>query len=74
MKRHKREILELTCTGIPIEQIELTPHVGYGDLKLATAAGASELEKRVKDTAAEARKQLATLYPVAMWIRTINPV
>jgi UrcA family protein len=38
--------------------------VSYADLNLATHSGAVELEKRIKDSAAQACAQLKTLYPI----------
>jgi len=53
-----------TASGVPIEQITLTRRVGYSDLDLTTHAGATELEKRVNDTATAACKELDRLYPL----------
>jgi UrcA family protein len=54
-------------TGIPIEEVSLTRHVGVGDLDLTNPAGRAELDKRIKDVAKEACKQLETLYPLEDW-------
>jgi UrcA family protein len=54
-----------TSSGVPIEQITLTRKVGYQDLDLTTQAGATALEKRVKDTAGEACKEIDRLYPLS---------
>jgi UrcA family protein len=55
---------ERTYTGTPVELISLTRRVSYSDLDLTSHAGATELEKRVNDTAKAACKQLDTLYPL----------
>jgi len=59
-----RKIVGRSYTGIPIELVQLTRHVGYGDLDLAMTSGATELDNRIKATAREACKQLDTLYPL----------
>lgn len=64
----KTKQVGITYTGIPIEQVQLTRHVGYGDLDLATPAGKAALEKRIKDTAKTACQQLSTLYPLEQWM------
>lgn len=53
-----------TSSGIPIEEVTLTRHVFYGDLDLRTHSGAVELERRVRETAQAACKQLDELYPL----------
>lgn len=50
----------------PFEVIMLSRHVRYGDLHLETAAGAAELEKRVKDAAEAVCKKLDELYPATV--------
>jgi UrcA family protein len=57
----------MSYTGIPIEQVQLSRHVGYSDLDLSTPAGRAALEKRIKTVAQEACKQLQTLYPLEQW-------
>jgi UrcA family protein len=57
----------MSYTGIPIEQVQLSRHVGYSDLDLSTPAGQAALEKRIKTVAQEACKQLKTLYPLEQW-------
>src|SRR5271170_4436143 len=57
----------VSYTGIPIEQVQLSRHVGYSDLDLSTPAGQAALEKRIKAVAQEACKQLQTLYPLEQW-------
>ena len=57
----------MSYTGIPIEQVQLSRHVGYSDLDLSTPAGQAALEKRIKTVAQEACKQLQTLYPLEQW-------
>jgi len=43
--------------------VSIVYKVGYADLNLATPAGASELQKRVRDSADRACAQLIKLYP-----------
>jgi UrcA family protein len=57
----------MSYTGIPIEQVQLSRHVGFSDLDLSTPAGQAALEKRIKAVAEEACKQLKTLYPLEQW-------
>jgi UrcA family protein len=59
-----KKVVGRTATGIPIELVQLNRHVGFSDLDLSTSAGAAELEKRIKETAREACKQIDTLYPL----------
>jgi len=49
--------------GATIEKFALSRQISYRDLDLTKAAGAAELEKRVKDTAAAVCKRLDELYP-----------
>jgi UrcA family protein len=63
----KTKQVGISYTGIPIEQIQLTRHVGYGDLDLASPAGKAALDKRIKDTAKAACEQLSRLYPLEQW-------
>jgi len=58
------KVVGRSYTGVPIELVTLTRRVSYADLDLTTHAGATELEKRVSDTAKDACKQLDTLYPL----------
>jgi UrcA family protein len=57
----------MSYSGIPIEQVQLSRHVGCNDLDLSTPAGQAALEKRIKAMAEEACKQLKTLYPLEQW-------
>ena len=50
--------------GARLEQVTVTHRVSYADLDLTTRNGADELDKRVKDTARMACKQLDELYPM----------
>lgn len=59
-----KQIGRSLTTGAPIDIVQLTRHVSYADLDLATHAGASELEARIKSTAREACRQLEQLYPI----------
>ena len=63
----KTKQVGISYTGIPIEQVQLTRHVGYGDLDLASPAGKAALDKRIKDIAKAACEQLSTLYPLEQW-------
>jgi UrcA family protein len=63
----KTKQVGVSYTGIPIEQIQLTRHVAYGDLDLASPAGKAAFDKRIKDTAKAACEQLSTLYPLEQW-------
>jgi len=56
-----------TYTGIPIEEVSLTRHVGFRDLDLHNPSGRAELDKRIKQVAKEACKQLQQLYPLEEW-------
>jgi UrcA family protein len=57
----------MTNTGIPIEQVSLSRHVGFRDLDLTTPAGKEELDKRIKAVAKEACEQIEKLYPLEQW-------
>ena len=54
-------------TGIPIEEVTLTRRVGFRDLDLNNPSGRAELDKRIKEVAKEACKQLEQLYPLEEW-------
>ena len=58
----------ISYTGIPIEEIQLIRHVGYGDLDLSSPQGRVALDRRIKDTAKKACEQLNTLYPLEQWM------
>jgi len=58
----------VSYTGIPIEEIQLTRHVGYGDLDLSSSQGRAALDKRIRETAKKACEQLNSLYPLEQWI------
>jgi UrcA family protein len=62
----------VSYTGIPIEEIQLTRHVGYGDLDLSSPEGRAALDKRIKETAKKACEQLNSLYPLEQWITDDN--
>ncbi len=61
-----RTVVGRNAMGTPIEQVTITHRVSYADLDLATRAGAAELERRVKETARTACRQLDDLYPAEM--------
>jgi UrcA family protein len=46
-----------------LPEISIDSHVQYSDLDLSTHAGAVELEKRIKDAATDACRDLKKLYP-----------
>jgi UrcA family protein len=50
-------------TGAPIDKVTLSYGVSYVGLDLASHAGATELEKRVKDAAQKACKEIGRQYP-----------
>ena len=52
-----------TSTGIPIQDVTLSYGVSTKGLDLTTAAGKQELERRVRETAAAACKELGRQYP-----------
>jgi UrcA family protein len=58
----------VSYTGIPIEEIQLTRHVGYGDLDLSRPEGRATLDRRIKETAKKACWQLNSLYPLEQWV------
>lgn len=51
-------------TGVPIEVTTVTRKVRFSDLDLTTYSGATELQKRVHDTAKMLCKQLTEVYPM----------
>jgi len=53
--------------GAPIKELTIRSRVSYADLDLTTAAGASTLEKRVKDTAVSTCKEIKVDVPVEGW-------
>ena len=54
-----------TSTGIPIIDVSLSYGVNVADLDPATHRGALDLEKRVRDAAMDACKELGNRYPGA---------
>ncbi len=59
-----KSVVSRSSSGVPTEQVTLTHRVSYADLDLKTQIGAAELQKRVKETARAACKQLDELYPL----------
>lgn len=57
----------MSYTGIPIEEVSLSRHVGFSDLDLKTPAGKEALDKRIKAVAKEACEQIQKLYPLEQW-------
>ncbi len=53
-----------TSSGVPIVDISLSYGVSYAGLDLVSHAGVMELEKRVKDAAAQACQELNRQYPI----------
>ena len=58
-----KTVVDHTTIGAPIEEVTLTHRVSYADLNLATHSGATELKRRVEETARFACEQLDKLYP-----------
>jgi len=54
-----------TSSGGQIVLYEVSYRLSYGDLDLATSAGADELRKRVQETASSACKDLDKLHPLS---------
>ena len=54
-----------TSSGGEIVSYEVSYHLGYQDLDLATSAGADELRKRVQVAADSACKDLDKLHPLS---------
>jgi UrcA family protein len=63
----QRKQVGMSYTGIPVEAVSLSRHVGFRDLDLTTAAGKDELDKRIKAVAKEACDQIQKLYPLEQW-------
>lgn len=59
-----KKVIETSASGIPTEEVSVTRWVGYEDLDLKTHAGATELKRRVEESARLACKQLDELYPL----------
>ena len=57
----------MSYTGIPVEEVSLSCHVGFRDLDLTTPAGKDELDKRIKAVATEACNQIQKLYSLEQW-------
>jgi len=57
--------VDYTIHNVPIIEVSLTYRVKASDLDLASNAGVAELEKRVKDAAKDACKELGRMYPNA---------
>ena len=61
----EKKVVGRTSSNVPIVNISISYGVSVADLDLATTAGAGELEKRVKDTARTACKEISSRYPNA---------
>ncbi len=59
------KVVGKTTSGIPISTVSLSYNVSVRGLDLASQAGFMEAEKRVKDVAETACKELGTLHPDA---------
>jgi UrcA family protein len=49
--------------GVPIEEITIRSRVSYADLDLTTAAGATKLDQRIRDTATSACREMDVKFP-----------
>jgi UrcA family protein len=63
----KKKQVGMSNTGIPIEEVSLSRHVGFRDLDLTSPAGKAELDKRINAVAKEACNQIEKLYPLEQW-------
>jgi UrcA family protein len=63
-ERPTAKVVGHTVSGVPIEQYEITYHVTFSDLDLATPVGASALKARVYKAADSLCKDLDKLYPM----------
>lgn len=61
----EKKVVGRTSSNVPIVNISISYGVSVADLDLASSAGATELEKRVKDTARTACKEISSRYPSA---------
>ena len=52
-----------TMHGVPIDEVTIRSRVSYADLDLTTAAGALELENRIRATAESSCKKLDVKFP-----------
>lgn len=64
-KRIVKKVVGRSSTGVPIEDISLSYGVSAAGLDLGSGAGASELERRVKDAATAACEEIGRQYPDA---------
>jgi UrcA family protein len=62
--RAEKTTVGRSATGAQVEVVSLVRRVNYADLDLASHAGATALEQRIKDSAKAACKQLDGLYPL----------
>jgi UrcA family protein len=53
-----------TRYGVPVREITIASSVSYADLDLATPQGATELEKRIRETATSSCKEMDVKFPV----------
>jgi UrcA family protein len=60
---HIEKSVQTGAVGQRKETLSIVYKVDYSDLNLATHSGATELQKRIKDSATQACQQLAKLYP-----------
>ncbi|MBS0395261.1 MAG: UrcA family protein [Proteobacteria bacterium] len=61
------------ATGAPVDIVSIKYRVSYGDLNLATPAGAKALEDRIHDAAKRACRQLEAETPPGTVNATTNP-
>ena len=64
-KRPTVKVIGRGDLGQPIKLIELSYHVQYGDLNLATSKGDATLKKRVREAARSACNDLDKMYPLS---------
>lgn len=59
------KVVGRTYAGVPIVDVSLSYGVSYAGLDLASASGAAELQKRVKDASRKACEEIGRQYPEA---------
>ena len=61
-----------SAIGAPIKELSIRSRVSYADLDLKTAAGAKELEKRIRDTATSSCNEIKSGFDPAVEGWTVN--
>lgn len=64
-ERPAAKVVGHTSSGAPISEYQITYHVTFADLDVATPVGANALKARVRTAAYSLCKDLDKLYPVA---------